>query len=701
MRRAFIVRPFGVKSSIRYDEAKKEFTKTDFNFDVVEEKLIGPALDRLGIKGRTTGEIVGQGNIRTDMFELLLTADLVVADLSVHNANVFYELGIRHSLRDKHTFQMRSDTDSFPFDLQTDRYFLYKREIFGAEAEPDKEAALKKEAALEETVEKLVKALRETIDSGKTNSPVFSSLPNMKEQDPSQFIAVPFDFGEEVGRAADGKQRGDLRLLAAEVKKDFSWGKEGLRVVGRAQFDLKDFTGARATWEAVRDINPFDLEANLLLGTIYERLGRLTDSTDALKRALSVKDIEKDKKAEAYALRARNSKTLWRKEWEAEPAAGRPETALRSGHLKDSFEDYERAFAEDLNHFYSGLNALAMVKVQTELAGAFPDVWAEPFDDDEAEKELKKLRERAAKLAGAVEVSLDATLARLKAADKKDVWAEISTADLCCLTSDRPKKVVAAYRDALAVAPDFAKASVRNQLAIYRDLGVLTANVSEVFKFVGEPEPEDAGAKKQQRVLIFTGHMIDAGGRKNPRFPADKEDVARQKIKEKVEAEMKAGEGVSFGIAGGSSGGDILFHEVCAELGIPTRLYLAIPPQRYVTTSVQKARSKWVERFWALYNEHQTQKQVRALSDAHDEQEFLPAWLREKPDYSIWQRNNLWTLFNALDEGCDPKSDDPNLTLIALWDGQTGDGPGGTGDLVDKVEGLGARCEILKTTDIF
>jgi hypothetical protein len=116
---------------------------------------------------------------------------------------------------------------------------------------------------------------------------------------------------------------------------------------------------------------------------------------------------------------------------------------------------------------------------------------------------------------------------------------------------------------------------------------------------------------------------------------------------------------------------------------------------------VQKAGPQWVERFWKLFNEHQARKQARVLSDAIDEQEFLPAWLRDKQGYGIWQRNNLWMLFNALDEGCDPKSDNPNLTLIALWDGEGGDGPGGTGDLVKKVENLGARCEVIRTKELF
>src|SRR3954465_3600289 len=82
---AFIVRPFGERSGI--------------DFDRVEKELIDPVLSDLGIEGRTTLPIARAGNIRTDMFERLLLADLVIADISIHNANVYYELGIRHGLR--------------------------------------------------------------------------------------------------------------------------------------------------------------------------------------------------------------------------------------------------------------------------------------------------------------------------------------------------------------------------------------------------------------------------------------------------------------------------------------------------------------------------------------------------------------------------------------------------------------------------
>src|SRR3954463_6062279 len=113
---AFIVRPFGERSGI--------------DFDRVEKELIDPVLSDLGIEGRTTLPIARAGNIRTDMFERLLLADLVIADISIHNANVYYELGIRHGLRARTTILIRTTTDGtdVPFDLRTDRYLEYERD---------------------------------------------------------------------------------------------------------------------------------------------------------------------------------------------------------------------------------------------------------------------------------------------------------------------------------------------------------------------------------------------------------------------------------------------------------------------------------------------------------------------------------------------------------------------------------------------
>ena len=127
----FIVRPFG-KRTIRPASGDAPY---EVDFDRVQRELIAPAMEAAGIRGSTTEVIAAAGNIREDMFQMLAHADLVVADISVHNANVFYELGARHALRDKHTYLIRYATgDEVPFDLKTDRYLAYPRAGVGSDA---------------------------------------------------------------------------------------------------------------------------------------------------------------------------------------------------------------------------------------------------------------------------------------------------------------------------------------------------------------------------------------------------------------------------------------------------------------------------------------------------------------------------------------------------------------------------------------
>jgi hypothetical protein len=272
---AFIVRPFGIKQ--------------DVDFEKVHNELIMPALKKVGIKGGTTAPIVEQGNIREDMFSKLLTADLVIADISIHNANVFYELGIRHALQDKRTFLIRSAKDEVPFDLKTDRYLSYDT------ANPA------------DSLDALVAGLKATMLSDRQDSPVFYMLPKLEAQDRERFLAVPSDFGEEVEIAKESRQKGMLALLAAEAE-GFPWIIPALRVVGNAQHSLKAYEVARITWEKIRDIYPNDLEANDRLATIYQRLAEGEMKLDATsgKELLAKSDIAISRMLENYTKLHRN-----------------------------------------------------------------------------------------------------------------------------------------------------------------------------------------------------------------------------------------------------------------------------------------------------------------------------------------------------------------------------------------------------------
>ena len=484
--RAFIVRPFGVKNGI--------------DFEKVDRELISPALDRLEMTGRTTMEIARAGNIRADMFNLLLTADIVVADISVHNANVFYELGVRHALRDRSTFLLRASIDEVPFDLKTDRYLTYPQD--------DPKAAL----------EALVNGLAETKRKRVVDSPVYSMLPGLPAPDPSAFIVVPEDFREEVTRARLNLEKGDLRFLASELT-GLPWRREGMRVVGEAQFKLGDMKYASETWEWVRTELPEDLQANLRLGTIYQKLGDLVRSDEALNRTVKTKGISSADLAEARALLGSNAKIRWLADWKAQAdIAGAQTEALRSPFLLASLDEYRRGFETDPSHYYSGLNALAMATMLCELAAAQEDVWRERYEDeDEAVRRLKDYGNLRSQLIGAVEFSLRAQKQRLEREERKDPWLALSFADYGCLVGKANVKQL--YRDALAGLDPFAEQVARKQIEMFGKLGCLPKQVEAVAPLFGVPG--QGALTKVPKILLFHWTPYRRSGPGETSFPRE------------------------------------------------------------------------------------------------------------------------------------------------------------------------------------
>jgi hypothetical protein len=665
MTRAFVVRPFGVKDGINFDEVQKD--------------LIAPALAACDIQGGTTEPFLQAGNIRADMFQQLLVADVVVADISVHNANVFYELGIRHALQPKKTLLLRAKSkkdaaqsgprDEVPFDLRTDRYLEYDP------ASPAEKLELFKEA------------LRQTLASEKPDSPVFQMLPDLEAQERSRFLPVPQAFRDDVELALKRKQLGLLGLLAVEAEQ-FFWASEGLRLVGRAQFDLKAHRAAKDTWEKLYRLNSQESEANQRLGTIYQRLGDLDSSDQALLRVTSSKMSSHSDRAEAFSLLGRNIKERWRSSWASATSSQAARKALQSPELLQAYQKYNQGFLENLDSFYPGLNALSLLTLATELAKQMPDAWEARFETEaQAKSELDALQIQRQRLAGAVGVSLDVAKQRLLETGKEDRWVDISLADFLFLTTSRAQRIAFAYQSALAGAPAFYSDSARAQLELFKQLGVMLESAMKALEVCGPVTPYQKPAGQPARVILFTGHMIDQPGTDPPRFPDSMRDRARQAIFDKVQQEITRTEGKLVAIASGASGGDLLFHEVCEQLGIEHRLLLPLPPDRFRNESVSPAGRFWEDNFDTLLKNDPA---PACLADSAD----LPIWLSMKTDYSTWQRANLWLLQEALSIG------GKNLTLIALWDGVKTQGIGGTYHMRQVAQDCGAALVTIYTTDL-
>ncbi|MGA8029585.1 MAG: hypothetical protein WB992_20780, partial [Bryobacteraceae bacterium] len=97
--------------------------KTDYptgrviDLDKSYQYIIKPAAEAAGLECKRADEIIHSGTIDLPMYEQLLMADVVVADVSTSNCNAFYELGVRHALRPYTTITIAEDKMVFPFDV--------------------------------------------------------------------------------------------------------------------------------------------------------------------------------------------------------------------------------------------------------------------------------------------------------------------------------------------------------------------------------------------------------------------------------------------------------------------------------------------------------------------------------------------------------------------------------------------------------
>jgi tetratricopeptide (TPR) repeat protein len=107
-KRCFVIMPFGKKLDAAHVEV---------NFDEVYEKFIKPTVEAEGLKCIRCDEVDEAGNIHKRMFQLIWQSDVAIADVSIPNPNVFYELGVRHALRKCVTVIIRNKNATLPFNL--------------------------------------------------------------------------------------------------------------------------------------------------------------------------------------------------------------------------------------------------------------------------------------------------------------------------------------------------------------------------------------------------------------------------------------------------------------------------------------------------------------------------------------------------------------------------------------------------------
>ena len=649
--RYFVIRGFG---------CKQDGSGTRIDFDRVDRELIAPALARCAFEGGTTAQVDEAGSIHEDMFALILEADVVVCDITVHNANVFYELGIRHALRRRHTVLIKGEpsADKTPFDIGGFRYLGY----------PVADPAAS------------VDALASVIQSGlrgtrATDSPVFHFLPALPEA-PST-AAVPPDFAGEVQRAVAARDRGWLRMLAEDLSQ-LRFERAGLHQVAFAQCDLQDFEPARQNLERLLRMGDTDVRLHFKLANIHERMYRRSGkaehferSQQAIQAALQQPGLAAQDHAEALSLGGRNLKTQWRMAFDKLSSLQERRRQACRRPLVDCRAAYRAAFRRDLNSFYAGLACLQATHVLHALSSE--PGWPSMFRNArEAARYADALQEDLLHGTDVVAAAIEHGLEHGNADDRK--WAAISEVDLRFLSDDEaalradPSGLVAQYESALAGCEPFFRDAAIGQLELFASVG-LRADVAEaVVAALRRAAPPAAGSPVRPHLVVFAGHVIDAPTRVPARFPAAAEPRARELIRERLLA-LKARHPALVVLASAAPGADILVHELCAELGLASVLCLPMPA-RDVAAQSFGTLDGWRNRLTAVAQRHGDD--ARVLQDGPE----LPRWLDPRK-VGLWERGNRWTLRSAEAWDCDGR------TLLALWDrDESNEATGGTGHVV-------------------
>ena len=119
---AFMVMPFGK----RIIASPPEGAPAQLDCDALWDRAFRPALGNLGYLPIRADMEVGTVIVK-DMLERLALAELVLADLSLPNGNVYYEVGLRHAAKRTHCVLIGADWSRQLFDtdqIRTERYPL-------------------------------------------------------------------------------------------------------------------------------------------------------------------------------------------------------------------------------------------------------------------------------------------------------------------------------------------------------------------------------------------------------------------------------------------------------------------------------------------------------------------------------------------------------------------------------------------------
>jgi hypothetical protein len=160
MKSCFVIQGYGRKTDYRDGRV----LDLDASYAIIKG-----AVEAAGLQCIRADEIQHAGSIDLPMYEWLLKADLVLADLSTYNVNAVFELGVRYALRPHATIIVAEEQFQNPFDFNhiTIRRYKHLGDDIGAQ-----EARRFRD--------ELIAAIRTIAAERRVDSPIYTFLPNLR-----------------------------------------------------------------------------------------------------------------------------------------------------------------------------------------------------------------------------------------------------------------------------------------------------------------------------------------------------------------------------------------------------------------------------------------------------------------------------------------------------------------------------------------
>lgn len=352
----FVVMGFGKKTDFETGRTL-DLDKSYFN-------MIKPAVEDAGLKCVRADEIVHSGVIDKPMYEQILQADLVVADISTSNKNALYELGIRHALRPYTTVVIGEDSlKTFPFDLShvvVRQYHHLGEDIGVTEATRFREA--------------LTKALLEIMnrEPRQNDSPVYTVLTDLSP--PAVKTSTTADLLHPASAVSEVHSVLIAQVNEAQKRGDFLTAKALLTSIRAAMANSQPAQKGFVSTEEPSIIQ------RLALVTYKSKHPTEADALAEARTLLAGLNPETSNDTETLGLWGAVHKRLW-------------DISKATSDLDEAIRSYERGFYLR-NDYYNGINLAYLFNVRAGILQSPAEAITDFIQAERVRREVIRICER-------------------------------------------------------------------------------------------------------------------------------------------------------------------------------------------------------------------------------------------------------------------------------------------------------------------